>query len=241
MARKSEGGAVEKRSYTAEYRSEAGGGKAVVFGRPVIYGAEARLTDRFGDAYVEVIAPGALDGTDMRDVRLLVNHEGGSLPLARSRNNNGSSTMTLFVDGEGLYFTAELDTANNAEARALASAVGRGDLSGMSLGFTITAESWDLTAGGEPRRTIGAIGSLIEVSAVTFPAYGQTQISVRDNRPQPDGAALGQEAAPEGAAPPAPVPEGAGAGGGREPEGDPASGLALEKSKIAALYGRGGD
>ena len=46
--------------------------------------------------YQETIARGALDSTDLKDVRLLVNHNVDMIPLARSRNNTENSTMRFF-------------------------------------------------------------------------------------------------------------------------------------------------
>ena len=65
-------------------------GQKKISGRPIVYGAIADIGDFF-----EVIEVGALDDTDMKDVPLLVNHNDKMIPLARSRRNNGNSTMTL--------------------------------------------------------------------------------------------------------------------------------------------------
>ena len=72
----------------------------------------------------------------------------------------------------------DLDTENNAEARALYSAVQRGDLSGMSFMFTVDTDKdiWEDTETDYPKRTIMSIRKVFEVSAVAFPAYPQTDI-----------------------------------------------------------------
>ena len=59
------------------------------------------------------------------------------------------------------------------------SAVERGDISGMSFMFTIDADEWEDLESDYPTRKIKRIGKVIEVSAVTFPAYEQTTISAR--------------------------------------------------------------
>jgi HK97 family phage prohead protease len=127
----------------------------------------------------EIIARGALDGADLTDVRFLVNHDTSMIPLARSRRNNENSTMQLTVDFDGLCIRVNLDVENNATARALYSAVERGDITGMSFMFSIDAQEWSDLESEHPKRTILKIGTVVEVSAVTFPAYEQTEISTR--------------------------------------------------------------
>jgi HK97 family phage prohead protease len=102
------------------------------------------------------------------------------IPLARSRRNNGNSTMQMTVDSEGLLLNkVSLDVENNADAKALYSAVERGDLDGMSFMFSVDEDVWDYTNPDYPKRTITKIGSVVEVSAVTFPAYDSTFIDAR--------------------------------------------------------------
>lgn len=167
---------LEKRSYTVEVRAEQGenGGK-IITGRPIVYNSVTDLGD-----FDEVIESGALDNTDLTDVRFLVNHDLSKIPLARSRRNNGNSTMQLSPDFEGMTIRVELDTENNADARALYSAVERGDITGMSFMFSIDEERWENLESEHPTRHIIRIGTVIEVSAVTFPAYDSTSISARN-------------------------------------------------------------
>ena len=129
--------------------------------------------------FYEIIERGALADTNLRDVRFLVNHDTSKLPLARSRRNNKNSTMQLTVDDDGLGIRAMLDTENNADARSLYSAVQRGDITGMSFMFSIDDEEWENLESDHPTRHIRKIGTVVEVSAVTFPAYEQTEISTR--------------------------------------------------------------
>ena len=143
-------------------------------GRPIVYNAKTDL-----GWYDETIASGALDDSDLRDVRFLINHNTDMIPLARSRNNNENSTMQLSIDNEGMQIRVDLDTENNSDARNLYSAVERGDLDGMSFMFTVEADSWYDPDSDHPSRTIEKLGKIFEVSAVTFPAYEQTSISAR--------------------------------------------------------------
>lgn len=165
-----------KRSYSFEVRAEQSDeGGSIITGRPIVYNS---LTD-IGGLYDEIIERGALMTTDLTDVRFLVNHDISKIPLARSRRNNGNSTMTLTVDDMGMAIRVVLDTENNAEARALYSAVQRGDISGMSFMFSIDDERWENLESDHPTRHILSIGSVVEVSAVTFPAYDATSIDAR--------------------------------------------------------------
>ena len=76
----------------------------------------------------EVIEPGALDGANLKDVPLLVNHNNSMIPVARSRNNTPKSTMRLKVTDRGLEMEADIDIERNTTARELDSAVERGDI-----------------------------------------------------------------------------------------------------------------
>ena len=130
--------------------------------------------------YTEIIDNGALADTDLRDVRFLVNYNTDMIPLARSRNNNANSTMQMSViDGVGLEIRVDLDTENNSEAKALYSAVSRGDISGMSFMFIVDGDRWEDLESDMPTRHITSIGKVMEVSAVTFPAYEATSIQAR--------------------------------------------------------------
>lgn len=162
---------LERREYLCEVRADENN---YIEGRPVVYNSRTDL-----GFFDEIIESGALNETDLRDVRFLVNHDFSKIPLARSRRNNGHSTMQLFVDEEGLRIKAMLDVENNAEAKALYSAVQRSDVSGMSFCFSVDDEEWDGLDSEHPTRRIKKIGSIVEVSAVTFPAYEATNIQAR--------------------------------------------------------------
>lgn len=144
-------------------------------GQPIVYNERTDM-----GWYDEIIEDGALTDTNLTDVRFLVNHNTDMIPLARSRNNNANSTMQLeVVPGAGLSIRVDLDTENNADARSLYSAVGRGDITGMSFMFTVDADSWDEVNTEHPTRHIRSIDKVFEVSAVTFPAYSATSIQQR--------------------------------------------------------------
>lgn len=165
----------EIRAFDFEVRAERDEERgSFITGRPIVYDKKENM-----GWYDETIAKGALDNTDLKDVRFLVNHNIDMIPLARSRNNNANSTMQMSVDDEGMSIRVNLDTDNNADAKSLYSAVERGDITGMSFMFTVDKDSWEDLESEHPARTITGIGRVFEVSAVTFPAYSSTSISAR--------------------------------------------------------------
>lgn len=144
-------------------------------GTPIVYDVWTDL-----GWYDEMIDRGALADTDLRDVRFLINHNTDMIPLARSRNNNENSTMQMSVDDEvGMKIRVNLDTENNTDAKALYSAVERGDITGMSFMFTVDGDKWEDIDSDHPQRHILSIRKVFEVSAVTFPAYEATSIQAR--------------------------------------------------------------
>ena len=167
---------VELRSFDFEVRAQQDEERgSYLEGTPIVYEQWTNL-----GWYDEKIADGALADADLKDVRFLVNHNTDMIPLARSRNNNENSTMQMSVeDGVGMHIRVNLDTENNAEAKALYSAVKRGDISGMSFMFLVDKDSWDDIDSDHPKRTVISISKVMEVSAVIFPAYEQTAISAR--------------------------------------------------------------
>lgn len=181
---------LEQRSYNFEIRAEQNeDGLGIVRGRPIVYDSRTDL-----GYFDEVIERGALNGADLRDVRFLVNHDISKIPLARSRNNNANSTMQLTVDDQGMSIRVNLDIINNSDARNLYSAIERGDITGMSFMFAIDDEEWSDLESDHPLRRIKRISNVVEVSAVTFPAYESTSISVR-NKEALENAKLALESA----------------------------------------------
>lgn len=168
---------LERRSYNFEIRAEdRNEGEKIITGRPIVYNSRTDM-----GYFDEIIENGALDFANLTDVRFLVNHDRMMIPLARSRRNNGNSTMKLTPDMRGLNIDfIKLDTENNSTSRALYSAVERGDITGMSFLFSIDDEEWENLESDHPTRHIKKIGSVVEISAVTFPAYEATEIYARD-------------------------------------------------------------
>jgi HK97 family phage prohead protease len=83
------------------------------------------------------------------------------------------------VPNAGMSIRVDLDTENNAEAKSLYSAVKRGDITGMSFMFTVDEDRWENIDSDHPTRHITRLSKVMEVSAVTFPAYEATSIQAR--------------------------------------------------------------
>ena len=162
----------EIRAFSFEVRAEENETHGTfITGTPIVFD---QATDM--GWYEEKIDREALKDADLKDVRFLVGHNTSMIPLARSRNNNENSTMQMTVTDRGMEIRVDLDTENNPEAKALYSAVKRGDMSGMSFMFIVDKDAWDDIDTEYPKRTIMSIRKVFEVSAVAFPAYEGTDI-----------------------------------------------------------------
>ena len=165
----------ESRLFAFEVRAEQSAEHGhYIYGRPIVFGQRTNI-----GPFDAIIDRGALDMTDLKDVRMLVGHNDSGIPVARSRNNNENSTMQLMPNEFGMDIRADLDIENNAESKSLYSAVGRGDITGMSFAFIVDKDTWDEIDSEHPVRHIRSIRRVLEVSAVAFPAYEGTSMEAR--------------------------------------------------------------
>lgn len=121
--------------------------------------------------FTERIAPGATTRSlkSRNEVKAFVNHD-TNLVIGSTR----AGTLRLQEDAKGLL--AQIDLPETTYARDLSVSVARGDVSGMSFGFSVVKDEWSADYG---QRTISEL-RLHEVSVVTgFPAYRQTTAAVR--------------------------------------------------------------
>lgn len=165
------------RCYNLEIRADENE-TGVIEGVPIVFDKETVIYDYCGQ-YREVIEKNALKNTDMKDVRLFVNHDTDKLTLARSKNGKG--TMSFEVQEDGVHMRATLDIENNTEAKNLYSAIKRGDMDGMSFMFRVDKDEWEGLDSDLPLRKIKSISIIHEVSVVNFPAYNQTSVSARSS------------------------------------------------------------
>lgn len=150
--------------------------KGIIEGCPIVFEARTAI----GDLFYEEIDPHALDEADLSDVKFMVNHNDGMLPLARHRRGK-RSTMEIEIKPDGMHIKTTLDIENNATARELCSAIQRGDIEDMSFAFgvLVSGYEWRDLDTDMPTRRITKISKVFEVSAVNDGAYPQTSIYAR--------------------------------------------------------------
>ncbi len=142
----------------------------IVEGRAIVYDSPTVMYEWDGIKYYEVIARGALDGADLKDVPFKYNHSDNVMVMARTRNK----TLELIPDDKGLLIRAKL--ANTTAGRDLYELIKRGDIDKMSFAFTVLEESYNKDT---RTRTILKFKRIWDVSAVDIPAYQDTSISAR--------------------------------------------------------------
>ena len=141
---------------------------------PHISGYFASFTDAYEIApgMTESIAKGAFSRSLGGDIRALVNHD-TTLVLGRTK----AHTLELKEDEHGLWGDITINP-NDVDAMNLYERVKRGDVDQCSFGFEIVGEETDYRPDGSIHWTLTDV-ELHEVSACTFPAYKETNISAR--------------------------------------------------------------
>lgn len=141
---------------------------------PHITGYFATFSDIYEIApgMTESIAKGAFSRSLGGDIRALVNHD-TTLVLGRTK----AHTLVLKEDEHGLWGDITINP-NDVDAMNLYERVKRGDVDQCSFGFEIVSEESDFKADGSVHWTLTDV-NLFEVSACTFPAYKETNISAR--------------------------------------------------------------
>ena len=137
-------------------------GYATTFDKPYV------LYEYDGIKYYEVIDRNALDGADVSDVIFQYDHDGKV--MARISNK----TLGLEPNNDGLFTFADL--SKSMAAKAMYEEIESGLVTKMSWAFKVKEDKYD----NETRtRTILKIKKVYDVSAVSIPANGDTDISAR--------------------------------------------------------------
>lgn len=176
---------IERRNLEIELRLINEEGK-----KPKIRGYAAvfnKLSEDLG-GFREKIDPGTFkDSIGRDDIRALFNHDANYV-LGR----NKAGTLTLTEDEKGL--SIEIDPPDTQYARDLQESIKRGDISQMSFGFVTLKDSWEYDRKKPERDVVRTLQEvrLFDVSPVTYPAYPQTSVKVRDylsnlNKPDEQG------------------------------------------------------
>lgn len=109
------------------------------------------------------------------DQRFLWSHDTSKV-LGRTKNN----TLRLSEDAVGLRF--ELDLPNTTLGNDTYVSIKRGDVDGVSFGFSMISEEIQEPDDDLMLRTVTK-AKLLEVSAVAFPAYPDSEVSARGYDP----------------------------------------------------------
>ena len=155
-------------------------GKKFLRGYALLFNEQAKPYRGWDD--LEEIAPEALEGLDLSDMRALVNHN-PDLLLGRVGKN-----ARFEVDSAGLFVEVELHQGVQF-AKDYYQLIKAGIMDGMSFAFVIDKFEYD------PQKNllrVTKISDLWEVSFVTFPAYEQTVAIAREQQK----AVVGPEPAP---------------------------------------------
>lgn len=156
---------LEKR-FSTEIRFETEGKKIV--------GYAAKFMTRSQDlgGFVEQIEHSAFQRSldENADVRALIDHN-PSLILGRTL----SGTLKLSTDSTGLL--VEITPPDTSYSRDLMVSLERGDITQMSFAFVTKKDNWEKD-GAVNLRTLLDV-DLHDVSAVTYPAYLDTEVGLR--------------------------------------------------------------
>lgn len=151
----------------SEFRVESRGKASTIVGHAAVFNS---LSEDLG-GYREIIAPGAFSDLGAKGVFALWNHDERFIIAG---TNDGS--LRLAEDSVGLH--VEMDPMDTPTIRDLViEPIRRGLVNKMSFAFDSVDDSWGKD-GGIDVRTIKSV-RLYDVSPVTFPAYRQTDISMR--------------------------------------------------------------
>lgn len=157
---------TEKRyiNTNVEVRAEEDENKKLTLkGYAIRYNEKSKL---LGYGFEEVILPGAFsESLKTRNIIALNNHDTNQL-LGSTQAN----TLRLEDRADGLYF--ELDLLESR--KELYDLVKRGDIAGMSFGFTCTDELYKRSDDNDIREV--KKGELFEISVVHTPAYPSTNV-----------------------------------------------------------------
>ena len=128
---------------------------------------------RDGWKYVEVIDRHALDGADLSDVILQYDHEG---PVYARNTNN---TLYLEANDHGWFIAADL--GKTSKARSLFEDIQVGNVTRMSWAFIPAEETYTEDRENKVFTTrITRVKKVFDVSAVSYPADPNTEISARN-------------------------------------------------------------
>lgn len=125
------------------------------------------------DSYGDTILPGAFKNVIKaarkgRIPKMFANHRSWEMPIGK--------WLELTEDERGLFVRGEF-TPGNPQAEVVRAAMKHGTVDGLSIGFRMQPDDYELVDGGE-QRVIKNISDLVEISAVTFPADDAARVDL---------------------------------------------------------------
>ena len=178
-------GTEERRGLTlaaagCEVRADGDGAQRFV-GHAAVFSSRTAIGNPLTWGFYEEIAPGAFTKTIAEgDARMLLDHDSYYVVSRVS-----ADTLSLAQDSVGLAVDSALDTRLSYVNDLIVNLEVK-NITGMSFGFYVVKDRWETetveTSDGQSAdvevRTILEV-KLIEVSAVTFPAYEETDAGLR--------------------------------------------------------------
>lgn len=158
-----------------EVRATGADGKRTIAGYIDYNSPSDVITDRWGDRFIEELAPGCFDGSlATREVVGLWSYD-----IAQVLGNTRSKTLRVTSNNDRLSF--ELDLPDTQAGNDAWEVIQRGDVTGLSFGMIVKDDKWSsVDQDGETvyKRTI-IEADLYEVSPVAFPAYPSAEVACR--------------------------------------------------------------
>jgi HK97 family phage prohead protease len=163
----------ERRTYPLELTVQRDAdGKVKIVG----YAARFNVLSEDLGGWKERISAGAFSDVLKDDCRGLFNH---NPDIVLGRTTAGTARMKQ--DDKGLYI--EIDPPDTEQARGVITAIERGDVTGQSFTFQLPpmpeGRVWEEDGTGLLVRTITRVARIWDFGPVTFPAYPDTDVSVR--------------------------------------------------------------
>ncbi|MFD2829228.1 HK97 family phage prohead protease [Corticicoccus populi] len=169
---------VEQRTVKTELRTiQNESEKKILEGYGLKFNSKSEPLSSNGVRFVETISPEAVKDINFEDdIRFLIDHDSQKI-IARTV----ADTLKIEVDEIGVKFRAELN--NTTYARDLYENIKSGLINQCSFSFELPETGGDSVRynkdEGIYERTIKRFKKIGEISAVTFPAYSDTSVSVR--------------------------------------------------------------
>ena len=162
---------IAQNTAVAERRSADGVTKPGFTGYASVFNTES-LIGQLPWGFRETWAPGCFTKTlNESDVVALCDHD-----MAKPLSRQSAGTLTLEQDDHGL--SVDSDVPETTYGQDLLVNLENKNVAGMSVGFRVIKDAWEICDDGSELRTIMEV-QLIEVSTTAFPAFTDTEAGAR--------------------------------------------------------------